>query len=94
MSNLLVGVGVGPVQPYVVGGVGLIRPHVSSASLSADNNAFGYDIGGGVSGFFTGHVGVRGDIRHFHTLKDVNVLIFTGHRLDFWRASLGLALKF
>jgi opacity protein-like surface antigen len=94
MSNLLVGVGVGPVRPYVVGGLGLIRPHVSQLSFSADNNAFGYDLGGGVTGYFATHVGVRGDVRHFHTLQDVNVLIFTGQKLDFWRASLGLALKF
>jgi len=66
MTNLMVGVGVGPVQPYVLGGLGLIRPHV----------------------------GIRGDIRHFHTIQDVNVLVFTGQRLDFFRASVGLALKF
>ena len=94
MSNLLVGVGVGPVRPYLVGGLGLIQLHASLASLSADKNSAGYDIGGGVSGFPTSHVGIRGDIRHFHTLQDVNVLIFTGQKLDFWRASLGLALKF
>jgi hypothetical protein len=30
MSNLMIGVGVGPVRPYVLGGVGLIRSRVSS----------------------------------------------------------------
>jgi len=94
MSNLLVGVGVGPVRPYVAGGFGLIRPHVSSVTFSANNNTFAYDIGGGVNGFFSEHVGLRGDIRHFHSLQDVNVLIFNGQKLEFWRASLGLALKF
>ena len=100
MSNLLVGVGVGPVRPYVLGGVGLIRPHVSSltsslTSLSAtDKNAVGYDIGGGVIGMFGSHVGIRGDLRHFHTVRDVNLLIFKGQKLDFWRASAGLVLGF
>jgi opacity protein-like surface antigen len=94
MTNLLVGIGVGPVRPYVVGGLGIIRPHVSSLSLSADNNTLGYDLGGGVTVSVAPHVGIRGDIRHFHTLQDVNVLIFTGQRLDFLRASAGLALKF
>jgi Outer membrane protein beta-barrel domain len=94
MSNLLVGVGVGPVRPYVVGGFGLIRPHVSGVTFSAENNTFGYDIGGGVNGFFSEHVGIRGDVRHFHSLQDINVLIFTGDNLNFWRASVGLALKF
>ena len=98
MSNLLIGVGVGPVRPYVLGGVGLIRPHVSSLtgalmSLGAtDKNAIGYDIGGGVTGMLGSHVGLRGDLRHFHTLQDVNLLIFKGQKLDFWRASAGLVL--
>jgi len=100
MSNLLIGVGVGPVRPYVVGGVGLIRPHVSSLtgslmSLGAtEKNAIGYDIGGGVTAMFGSHVGIRGDLRHFHTLQDVNLLIFKGQKLDFWRAAAGLALAF
>ena len=94
MTNLMVGVGVGPVQPYVLGGLGLIRPHVSSISLSADNNSLGYDLGGGVTVSVAPHVGIRGDIRLFHTIQDVNVLVFTGQRLDFFRASVGLALKF
>jgi hypothetical protein len=99
MSNLLIGVGVGPIRPYVAGGVGLIRPHVTSltgslTSLSTNENAVGYDVGGGVTAMFGSHIGLRGDLRHFHTLQDVNVLIFKGQKLDFWRASAGLALVF
>ena len=100
MSNLLIGPGVGPVRPYVLGGFGLIRPHVSSLTGSltglgaTEKNAIGYDIGGGVTGMFGRHLGVRGDLRHFHTLQDVNLLIFQGQKLDFWRASVGLALAF
>ena len=94
MTNLLVGIGVGPVQPYVLGGLGLIRPHVSDISFSSSNNTLGYDLGGGVTIFVAPHVGIRGDIRHLHTLQDVNIAIFTGQRLDFYRGSVGLALKF
>jgi opacity protein-like surface antigen len=94
MSNILVGLPIPVVQPYVLGGVGLIRPHVSIGSLSVDHSAFGYDIGGGVTIYPAAHVGFRGDVRHFHTLEDVNVLIFTSQKLDFWRASLGLAFRF
>jgi opacity protein-like surface antigen len=94
MTNLLVGLGVGPVQPYLAGGVGLIRPHVSLASISADKSAFGFDVGGGATVFVAPHIGFRGDVRHFRTLQDVNVLIFTGQQMDFWRGSVGLNLKF
>jgi hypothetical protein len=99
MSNLLVGVGVGPVRPYVVGGLGLIRPHVSSltgslTSLGTGKNAFGYDLGGGVAAIFGRHLGVRGDVRQFRTMENVNLLLFTGQKLKFWRASAGLVLAF
>lgn len=96
MSNLIVGIGAGPVQPYVLGGIGLIRPHVSinPTQIGIDKTAFGYDLGGGVNAFFARHVGVRGDVRHLHTVQDVNLLIFTGQKLDFWRGSLGLTLRF
>jgi outer membrane protein with beta-barrel domain len=99
MSNLIIGVGVGPVRPYVVGGIGLIRPHVSSltgslTSLGTGKNAFGYDLGGGVAGLFGKHLGVRGDVRLFRTMQNVNLLIFTGQKLEFWRASAGLVLAF
>jgi opacity protein-like surface antigen len=99
MTNLVVGPGVGPVRPYVVGGVGLIRPHVSSlassvTSFDTNKNAFGYDVGGGVTILFGKRVGVRGDLRNFHTMQNVNLLVFTGQKLAFWRASAGLALAF
>ena len=99
MSNLVIGPGTGPVRPYVVGGIGLIRPHVSSlagsvTSFDTNKNAFGNDVGGGVTVLFGGKVGIRGDLRHFHTTQDVSLLIFTGQKLDFWRASAGLALAF
>jgi hypothetical protein len=98
MSNLLVGPGVGPVRPYFVIGVGLIRPHVSSlvgsvTSFGAGKNSLGYDFGGGLTGMF-GPVGLRGDIRRFRTLQNIDLLIFTGQKLDFWRASAGLMLTF
>ena len=99
MSNMMIGVGAGPVRPYFVGGVGLIRPHVSSftgsiVSFDGDQNTFGYDIGGGITGLFGSHVGIRGDLRHFKTMQDLDLFIFSNQKLDFWRASVGLALNF
>ena len=100
MTNLLLGIPAGPVQPYAVGGLGLVRPHASlnPTQIGADNNALGWDLGGGVNVYFGKRVGIRGDIRHFHTVQDVSVLhlgsIVSGQKLDFNRASVGLALKF
>jgi hypothetical protein len=96
MSNLMLVVPAGPIQPYAVIGLGLIRPHVQldSIGLSLDKNAVGYDIGGGIN-IFLGHaVGIRGDIRHLHTLQDVTLGVFGNDQLDFWRASAGLTFRF
>jgi hypothetical protein len=98
MSNLLIGAGGGPVRPYFVIGIGLIRPHASSllgsiTSLGGGKNSLGYDFGGGLSIMF-GRAGIRGDIRRFRTMEDIDLLIFTAQKLDFWRASAGLALTF
>lgn len=94
MTNLMIAVPAGPVHPYVVGGVGLIKAHVStnlSTLASFDNNTFGYDLGGGVHVIF-GHVGVRGDLRRFKTLQDIP--LFTNQPLKFWRGSAGVTFAF
>jgi opacity protein-like surface antigen len=100
MSNLTAGVFAGPVQPYVLAGVGLIRSHVSlnpTATGAQTSNAFGYDLGGGINGFFSRSVGIRGDLRHFHTFQEVPILranLVPQENLDFWRASLGITFRF
>src|SRR6266852_586365 len=101
MSNLMVVPAIGPVHPYVLGGVGLVKSHVeftTGSIFTTNNNNFGWDLGGGVILLFGGHLGVRGDIRHFHSFQDlkVPVLGFTinGSKLNFGRASAGLVVKF
>src|SRR5829696_5180060 len=44
MSNLLLVVPAGPIQPYALVGLGLIRPHAEfdATSLALDKNALGY----------------------------------------------------
>ena len=99
MSNGMLTPNVGPVRPYFLLGLGLIKTHVSltpSSVLTSDNNSLGWDIGGGVNVFFGGHAGVRGDIRYFHAFKDLNLLGFSlsDSKLDFGRASVGFIVKF
>jgi hypothetical protein len=64
--------------------------------LTTDNNDFGWDVGGGVFIFFGEHVGVRGDIRHFHSFEDLTIagIPLGDTSLDFGRASAALVLKF
>ncbi len=104
MSNLLIGVLRGPVQPYGVLGLGLVRSHtsVSLNQFQASDNSLGYDLGVGVNALVTRRVGLRGDVRHFHTFQDIDVplfgdplrQVFVPQRLDFWRASAGVTFRF
>ena len=99
MSDVLLGPRIGPVRPYGTGGIGRIKTHVDftpAALLESDNNHWGWNIGGGVMIFPTEHVGVRGDMRHFHAFQDLNVpgLPLENTKLDFGRASAALVLRF
>ena len=97
MSNLLVVIPAGPVRPYGLIGLGLVRPHAKTdlTSLATDQNTLGWDIGGGLN-IFLGHTfGIRGDLRHIRTLQDISLGgVFTNAPLDFWRASAGVTLRF
>ena len=99
MSNLLIGPRIGPVRPYVVGGLGLIKTRVDFTAgelLDTSNNSFGWDIGGGVMVMFGEHIGVRGDLRRFATFQDRTILGFAlaDEKLDFNRAAAALVLAF
>src|SRR3954469_19593779 len=75
MGNVIVGVPIGGthgagVRPFVSGGVGLIRTQIDGGGLtgpfnvSASNNMFGWNLGGGVMGYFNDHIGLRGDLKY------------------------------
>jgi opacity protein-like surface antigen len=99
MSNAMVVPRIGPVRPYLVGGLGLIKSHAEFTPVSlltSDNNSFGWDMGGGVIALVSPHVGVRGDIRYFHAFQDATIVgfIIQNPKLDFGRASVALVVAF
>jgi opacity protein-like surface antigen len=99
MSNLMIGPRIGPAQPYVLGGLGLVKTHVSftpSSVFTTDNNNFGWDVGGGLMVYFGNHIGVRGDIRYIHSFQDLKLLGFTvtDTKLDFGRGTVGVVFSF
>jgi len=99
MGDVLLGPQIGPVRPYGTAGLGLIKSHIdlsSAALIEPDNNHFGWNIGGGLMIFLAEHVGVRGDLRHFHAFQDLEVLgVPLGNtKLDFGRASAALVFRF
>lgn len=104
-GNVILGIPIGgttggSVRPYVVGGVGLIRQNVGDVGDLFDaqsKNDFGFDVGGGVMGFFNSNVGVRGDVRYFRSFQGADAGSLTGlglGNLNFWRGSVGVSFKF
>lgn len=98
-GNLLIGAHGGPIRPYVVGGVGLIRTNVQDLGglfSATSKNDFGMDVGGGVTGFFSDSIGLRGDVRYFRSFRGTtgNASGITLGDFKFWRASAGVSFKF
>lgn len=98
-TNLMIGPRIGPVRPYVVGGLGLIKSRVELTApslLETNNNSLGWDMGGGVMVLFGEHIGVRGDLRWFATFEDLSLLGFnlSDEKLNFQRAAAALVLAF
>jgi hypothetical protein len=105
MANVIVGAPIGGthgigVRPYVSGGAGLLRSRVDDAGQffgQITSNDWGINVGGGVMGFLSDNVGLRGDIRYFRDLQDRNagngVDLGLG-KFDFWRATGGVTFRF
>jgi opacity protein-like surface antigen len=92
-------------SPYVSGGAGLMRASVTSPGDLFDEvtrNDFALNVGGGLTGYFNDHVGLRGDIRYFRSLEDstgddgflLDPRDFDLGDFDFWRFTVGVAFKF
>jgi opacity protein-like surface antigen len=100
MSNIMLVPALGPVHPYLLTGLGLMKTHVEftqSDLLSTSNNSLAWDVGGGVTILFARHVGIRGDIRHFHSTETFTLPFIgapTDEKVNFGRASAALMLTF
>ena len=99
MANLTLGMHGAGVRPYVLGGLGIIKTRAQHARDLFDvaRTDWGFDVGGGVMGFFSDSVGVRADIRYFQSLRDeepdddFDVAL---SNFKFWRGSVGLTFRF
>jgi hypothetical protein len=105
MGNLIIGIPVGGtrgagIRPYFTAGLGLIQTKIESGLTGiadTDNNDFGFNVGGGVMGFFSDHFGLRGDVRYFRTINNEstfeNGLNIDFGGFDFWRGSVGVVIR-
>src|SRR5689334_19017909 len=76
MGNGMVAPRFGPVQPYWLIGLGLMKTHVDFSATTIENsdNHFAWDTAGGVMVFLGRNFGLRGEIRHYHTFQDLEIL--------------------
>ena len=105
MGNLIIGIPMGGthgagIRPYVTGGLGMIQSKISGLGLvpDYDKKDFGFNVGAGAMGFFSEHVGLRGDVRYFRTINNNDSSLDNGLNLDlgsfdFWRGSIGLVIR-
>jgi hypothetical protein len=99
MSNIAVKIPTPLLRPYASAGLGLMRSHVglslnSLTNINPDDNALGYNIGGGVMLLLPYHLGVRADVRTMRSLNDVKVsgVTIPNAKLNFSRISIGLLI--
>jgi len=101
MGNFLVGPNLGRVRPYGVVGAGLLR--TSDAGINDQpnvrSNNIGINAGGGAIAYLTDSIGIRGDVRVFHSTGDdeesfVDVLDLELGSFSFWRICIGLSMRF
>lgn len=104
MANLIVGpmlaAGSGrEIRPYAAFGIGLIRSQAKGGSLfktELADNVFGWDAGAGVLGYLTSRVGLRGDVRYFHTVANTsatNTILLKPGNFHFWRGFIGVVVR-
>jgi len=100
MANLMLATPKAPIRPYVSFGGGLIRTRVDGANGffdNVDNNSFGFDVGGGLMGYFNDNVAIRGDVRFFRRVdnnSDNDTLDVSLDNFKFWRGTVGVTFRF
>jgi opacity protein-like surface antigen len=99
MGNLVLGVPAGPVRPYALIGLGLIRRTVNFAQgqgqPSVTDSRAAYDLGGGLNLFFSQHVGINVDFRYFRNFSAGNVVLdLENDKFNYARGAIGVTFKF
>jgi hypothetical protein len=98
MGNVVFGHKGGGIQPYVTGGLGLMRTNIADVGGFFDeisDTAWGVNAGGGlrVGG---PKFGVRGDLRYFRQLSDIELgdVDFDLGDFSYWRGTVGVSFGF
>jgi len=101
MGNLILGVPIGGthgagIRPFATVGLGLLHSQIDNGNVlfpGSHNNDLGWDAGAGVLGYFSNHVGLRGDVRYFRNTNATSDVIDPLRDAHWWRASVGVAFR-
>jgi opacity protein-like surface antigen len=99
MGNVALGIPAGPVRPYALAGIGLIRRTVTyvpgAGQTSVTDSRAAYSVGGGVNFFVSQHVGINADFRYFRNFSTGNSLLdLPDEKFNFARGSIGVTFRF
>lgn len=99
MANVVLSTPRGAFRPYATAGAGLINTSIDDVDdiFEVDRNALGFNVGGGVMGYFTDRVGIRGDLRYFRQMSesdDDDEVDFDLGAFRFWRGTVGVSFRF
>jgi hypothetical protein len=83
---------------FLAGGAGLLKSKVENSSqfLDTDRNSFGLEAGGSLVVPIASGIGLKGDVRYFHALSNVDperVGDIDLGGFHFWRWSGGVAIR-
>ena len=86
-------------QPYFVGGAGLMRVWIEHrfGLFDVADTLPAIQLGGGATGFLTDRIGLSWEVRHFRTIRGTSVdlgLSFGPARLSLWRATMALVIRY
>jgi opacity protein-like surface antigen len=101
MGNLIIGIPIGgghggSVRPFVTAGAGLLRSQIDAGgpfNVSSSTNDAGWNVGGGVMGFFNDHFGLRGEIRYLRAFDSNTIAGVNVGTIDFTRLSIGVVFR-
>lgn len=99
MGNIMLAAPAGPVRIYGTAGAGLLKTRIEDPDrlFNIDSKDFGVNVGGGVIVPLGKHLGLRGDVRYFRDLQDVDPdgeFDLDFGNVDYWRGVAGLTLRF
>lgn len=104
MGNLIIGIPIGGtsgagIRPFVTGGLGVIHTQIETPDDDFSSNDFGFNLGAGLMGYFTDHIGVRVDVKYLRTVNsddDIDIDFdddFDLGGFHFWRATFGIVIR-